>query len=140
MLHLTESSRFTPIGLPQQGLDLGNDVVVLGWGQNDDGQLSDSLQESNLGLIPNEECAAEDVWGKLIKHTMACAFGFGNGEKGNGADTCEGEYGGLTQVILVLVLEMMEMQACPSSFSIDDTISKFFLFSIVKLPVYWILN
>lgn len=94
LLQLAERSKHVPISLPKRGGAESNDVVALGWGLTSNGEMPESLQEVNLQLISNDECGAVEIWGGIVRDNMVCAFGFGRGADGTGADTCQGDSGG----------------------------------------------
>lgn len=80
-----------PIAMRPNVLDGVRQVSALGWGVGPDNKPAEDLQHTGkLTVLENRFCDdADDGWGNIIKDTMVCAFGLGQG-----ADTCPGDSGG----------------------------------------------
>ncbi|XP_058465457.1 chymotrypsin-1-like [Malaya genurostris] len=65
--------------------DLG--VTLIGWGYNNDGIISTTLQRVEYYVVPNEEC--DSIHSKTIYPSQICAA-----EPGGGKGQCSGDSGG----------------------------------------------
>uniref|UniRef100_A0A6A7G109 CLIP domain-containing serine protease n=2 Tax=Hirondellea gigas TaxID=1518452 RepID=A0A6A7G109_9CRUS len=67
-------------------VDVGEEVLAVGWGMTEGGRLSDRLQQVKLPIVRAEQCRA--VYGAAFGDNQICA----GGRKGE--DTCSGDSGG----------------------------------------------
>ncbi|XP_051870454.1 transmembrane protease serine 3-like [Pristis pectinata] len=89
---LTFNDWIQPICLPNSGQEFpdGKACWISGWGLTNEGdEISLSLREAEVPLIPNHICSQPDVYYKRISSRMICA-----GYLQGGVDTCQGDSGG----------------------------------------------
>uniref|UniRef100_A0A8C3Q124 Transmembrane serine protease 4 n=1 Tax=Chrysolophus pictus TaxID=9089 RepID=A0A8C3Q124_CHRPC len=88
-LHISDSTK--PICLPyfDEELEPGTPLWVIGWGYTQqNGKLSETLQQAEVRLISMQSCNLEAYHGKVTQK-MLCA-----GLREGGVDTCQGDSGG----------------------------------------------
>lgn len=80
-----------PACLPPQGEHPppGTKCWVAGWGQTESGSVAEQLQEVDLDIMSDQQCANTMNGQYLVKDAMFCA-----GSKGGGKDACQGDSGG----------------------------------------------
>nr|XP_061828057.1 transmembrane protease serine 4-like isoform X1 [Nerophis lumbriciformis] len=81
-----------PVCLPPKSSDLAASapLTVTGWGyQEENGNISPTLQKANVPLIERAKCSSPTVYGTSITDRMICA-GFLEGS----VDACQGDSGG----------------------------------------------
>lgn len=67
----------------------GEDLIVLGLGVTESGNVAQYLQNVTVPTISNEKCNKGDYYGGMIKDSMLCA-GYEKGQM----DSCQGDSGG----------------------------------------------
>uniref|UniRef100_A0A8C4VXV7 Peptidase S1 domain-containing protein n=1 Tax=Gopherus evgoodei TaxID=1825980 RepID=A0A8C4VXV7_9SAUR len=87
------SHSISPACLPRtlEPLNASRPCEIAGWGHLYEGaeQLSESLQEAVLPIIPHEQCRSPELHGARITTDMLCA-----GYLEGGTDACQGDSGG----------------------------------------------
>ncbi|XP_059822214.1 transmembrane protease serine 3-like isoform X2 [Hypanus sabinus] len=89
---LTFNDWIQPICLPNSGQEFpdGKACWISGWGLTNEGEeISLSLREAKVPLIPNHICSWPNIYHKRISSRMICA-----GYLQGGVDTCQGDSGG----------------------------------------------
>jgi hypothetical protein len=94
LLKLQSDAIGTPIELiprenPDPYLEIGQDVVITGWGKMESGQLATSLMRVNVPLVSLDQCNSMASYDGAILETMLCA-----GRDQGGKDACAGDSGG----------------------------------------------
>ncbi|EDV45965.1 trypsin-2 [Drosophila erecta] len=79
-----------PIALSRFAIPEGVVCQVTGWGEREDGYISDILMTVDVPMISEEQCMNDSDLGHLIKPGMICAGYLEVGEK----DACSGDSGG----------------------------------------------
>uniref|UniRef100_A0A8C2THD4 Transmembrane serine protease 4 n=1 Tax=Coturnix japonica TaxID=93934 RepID=A0A8C2THD4_COTJA len=90
-LHMSGETCIKPICLPyfDENLEPGTPLWVIGWGYTqENGKLSETLQQAEVRLIDMQSCNLEAYHGKVTQK-MLCA-----GLPEGGVDTCQGDSGG----------------------------------------------
>lgn len=87
LLKLEESSSKTPVGLPdpRSEFNLGDKMLIIGWGKQGVDNPASELQQAFLSFVPRDICG--DKWGDTIHPSLMCA-------SDPKADSCTGDSGG----------------------------------------------
>jgi trypsin len=84
-------ARVIPRAAPSTNIDIGEHLVVTGWGVEAEGGSSQpaTLLKAEVPYVTNETCNAPEAYAGRIFPGMLCA-----GEKAGGVDSCQGDSGG----------------------------------------------
>ncbi|KAL9692895.1 hypothetical protein quinque_012180 [Culex quinquefasciatus] len=142
LLVLSSTVTFSELVIPicLEGIQGGDDLVdqrgwVVGWGETEDGAVSNQLKTASMPVVSNTECVQNDpdLFGRFISPGVFCA------SDRNGTSVCRGDSGG---GMYILAGDRWELRGITSFAGLSETGScdtkKFVVFTNVAHFYGWI--
>ncbi|EDS40343.1 elastase-2A [Culex quinquefasciatus] len=142
LLVLSSTVTFSELVIPicLEGIQGGDDLVdqrgwVVGWGETEDGAVSNQLKTASMPVVSNTECVQNDpdLFGRFISPGVFCA------SDRNGTSVCRGDSGG---GMYILAGDRWELRGITSFAGLSETGScdtkKFVVFTNVAYFYGWI--